>query len=512
MALVPALDLREEGEASNLDNPHSIEAEQALLGSIMFEPDTIDRISIDLKPEHFYEPVHARLYKQMRMDHEAGRKVEPAAIWSARRGDKALKELGGIRYLADLIDHAPPSSAADTYAQAIHNAFTARQLIDLSNAIGRMARNGQDDDGATISSTNIIALVESAVIDMQTGDPRLTLAGADETGANLLLYLRDRTIPHGIDLGLAPLRDSIGILRPKEVMVIAGRPSMGKSALGCHLITRVADPIWWAERDEDVFGGGVPWKAEGVGVIEINGEMSKEQMTERHIADIGHELYGTDFPSYEDIRNKNVGEVQMQMVEHAVTIFGRMPIKMLKRSGLKVSQLRSICRRQAAKWAREGITFGLLMVDHVGLLRAEGRTSGRYEAQTEVAMGIQQLADDLNVPVLALVQLNREVDKREKKRPQLSDLRDAGAWEENADVVIFPFRDAYYAEREDPPDDGKEPEVYATWLLRKHSKWMDIIVGKKRAGKVKDTRVWAEMSHNAIRSNDDNRPREGALV
>jgi replicative DNA helicase len=358
---------------------------------------------------------------------------------------------------------------------------------------------------------------------MQRADAKLAFTSIVEAADAVTDYLDDRTAGQGVQFGIGAMHELTGPMMAGELFLVAGRPGMGKSVLGTNIALRVAAPLWWREQEFsdnlDAFSAGEAINAryhlglpESAGVMEINGEMSGGQMMRRHYADIGFAMFGDRFPSYKDIRLKHVSTEQRAMVDEVKAAVRDWPLVMVKRSGLKVSQLRSMARRQTAKWLRDGVKPGLLILDHVGLLRPEGRTTGRYEAQTEIAIGLHQLADDLGLPILALVQMNREAEKRDNKRPQLSDLRDSGGWEENADVVIFPFREAYYALREDAPDDNKNAGAdWATWDARCRSKAMEIIPGKVREGGAgKPQTIWCDVAWNALRPTE---PRaKGAMI
>ena len=496
--------------------PHSIEAEQAFIGAILFDPGSLDELDLTLQPSHFYEPLHGRLYQSILRTRDAGLQPDAVALWEEMRRDKALIELGGLRYLADLIDHAPMRVMIPTFAKTIHETHNRRRLIQLSEEIGRLARaGGIDDDGASIDTEAILEVAEAGLMEMQRADPRLVPVGIEEAADDVIAYVDDKETMRGINTGLAAVHDIIGPMLPGEMILLPGRPSMGKSALACNIVMRVAAPEWWRERE---MGGNVGLFEAGenlahtmgirlpaaAGVLELNGEMSVGQMMRRHYADIGYALYGSDFPTFKSIRDKHITVDQREMMLRVREVLRTTPIVMLKRSGLRVSQLRSIGRRQIAIWKRDGVEPGMMVIDHVGLLRAEGRTSGRYESQTEIAIDLHQLAEDLGIPILALVQLSRQVESRDDKRPQMSDLRDSGAWEENADAIIFPFREAYYAQKETEPEVGANQGMdWADWDRRCKSKDLEIIPGKVREGSTaRSTKAWIDVAWNAVRGSE----------
>lgn len=512
------LDLRPAAERAP---PSNIEAEQALIGILLYESDNFDNVADALQPEHFYEPFHGRIFKKIGQLRQDGSIADPMILDQLLRSDPAYKDLGGIRYLADMIDRAPPAANGPDYAQAIVELYNRRRLLELAAKLTGMALQGaEDESGKWLSSSDLIDLAESELLSIERADSKLALTNIADAADEVMAYVDDRTEVLGVHCGLTAIHEQLGPLLPGELYLIPGRPSMGKSAVASNIALRVAAPEWWAEAemDDDLIVSGYEEAArlyglrapERAGVLELNGEMTRGQMMRRHFSDVGYAIFGPRFPTYKAIRDKHVSVDQRQMMEHVRGVVGQWPLEMLKRSGLKVSQLRSIARRQIAVWKRQGIRPGLMIIDHVGLLRPEGRTGSRYEAQTEIAIDLHQLAEDIEMPVLALVQLSRATENREDKRPQLSDLRDSGGWEENADAIIFPFRDSYYATKETEPPEGTfgsaENAAWAEWDARCRSKAIEYIPGKVREGSTsKTTTGWADLPWNAIRNREPKR-------
>jgi replicative DNA helicase len=280
----------------------------------------------------------------------------------------------------------------------------------------------------------------------------------------------------GVMTGIASLDEELGPMQPGNLIALAGRTSMGKSAAAEVIAYNIAE--------------------RGLGVIQLNGEMTVEEMAERHLADICHRRYGARGPEYRDIRRRRITVDQRSMLGTARDELAEVPLVMLKRTGLKFSQLRSIARRQTAIWARRGITLGALIVDHMGLIRPDHPTRDRYADQTAISNGTKELAEELGCPLIALLQLNRETEKRDDKKPKLSDIRDSGAWEQDADVVIAFYREAYYARQQVEPK--KELEV-AEWLRAKASPSIEAIILKARAGPPQTVKLWGDVARNAIR-------------
>ena len=457
--------------------PANLEAEQALLGAVLYDNEAFHAASA-IRPEHFREAFHGRLWAAIAQRASKGVLADPTLLASAFVDDQAFAELGGVTYLANLVDRAPPSSRAKDYAAEIVELANARGVLSLATEAAAALRRGEPASAA-------ISQLEAGLLTLHVGSGQPTLVTAHDGAAGVLADLdAPESADGGISTGLAPLDDHLGQLLPDDLILLAGRPGMGKSGLGSCISLNVA-------------------KA-GVGVIEVNSEMTVKQMMRRHLTDLCFDRWGKDAPTYKDIRRRRLKPGQRQMLEWAAEQIGALPLAMVKQTGLTLSSLRSLVRRQAAQWSAKGIRLGLISVDHVGLLKSDAHVKDRYTEQTELAIGMKALADELHIPVLALVQLNREVEKRDSKRPQLSDLRDTGAWEENADTVIGMYRDAYYALKE--PEPKTSDLKWNDWDVRRRSKVIEAILLKVREGEEGVISLWASIGHNAIRGAD---PEEG---
>jgi replicative DNA helicase len=467
--------------------PCNIEAEQAVLGAVIYSNDALHSCE-GLEPHHFFEAFHGRLFERLRDLIGKGRLAEPVILKDWFKEDQAFLDLGGIRYLADLVDMAPPMSAAGEYALAVIDSSLRRDLILIADAARSEAASGKGKDGAR----GIIAEVEGALMGLTLHQGRTRLVSATEASQSVLDYLDTDQVETGILTGLPPLDEHLGSLLPDDLILLSGRPGMGKSALASCIALNVART--------------------GVGVIEINSEMSTDQMMRRHLTDICFGRWGKAAATYKDIRRRRVSGEQLGQLRWAKEIIDTLPLMMVKRTGLTVGNLRSMVRRQAALWRNQGIKLGLITVDHVGLLQADGGGRDRYTDQTNIAIAMKALADELHIPVIALVQLSRKVEDRDNKRPMLSDLRDSGAWEENADTVIGTFREAYYANKEpEPKDDGRPTSSarWADWDARKRSKAVEAILLKVREGEEGVVPLWASIGHNAIRGVE---PHDGGFL
>lgn len=468
--LVPALDLRRAGEAPEPSLPMNIEAEQALLGCVLYDNEAFYACE-GVAPDTFYEPLHGRLWDFIATTVGKGLLAEPVSVADKMGNDAGLQEFGGIAYLADLVDRAPPAANAPALAAIIVQHAQRRALIRLADGIGKAGREGEAEP------CDIIGMAEAELLQMQATSRPLKLISAGAAAAKVLAYLdAPPESVNGSYTGLGPLDEHLGPLLPGDLILGMGRPSMGKSAWAACVALNMA--------------------CAGRGVIEINGEMSPEEMAQRHLSDLCHARWGARGPKYSDIRRRRIDGSQRSMLGKAAEGLDQLPLHMIKRPGLKLSQLRSIARRQAAEWARKDVPFGALIVDHAGLVKPDQPTRDRYADQTIVSNGMKELADELGAPVIALNQMNRQNEHREDKRPQLSDLRDSGSWEQDADFVIGFYREAYYAQRQPEPKSDME---IAEWLRARNSPTVEAIILKARAGECTTIKLWADVARNAIR-------------
>jgi len=459
--------------------PHNLEAEQALLGILLYDNSAFERVADQLRADAMYEPFHQRLLAKIEGDIRRGDLAEPILIIKSFENDEALNDLGGLRYLADLVDRAPPAANVCDYAASIMEQATKREMIRVANEMMAAARAPGPVDAK-------LEEAERAIHKLSVSESRApAFTTAAEASQAVLDSLDSEDPVDGTGWGLEPLDKALGPMLSADLIVLGGRTSMGKSALASDIALNVAK--------------------QGLGVIEINGEMSVEQMTRRHLTSLAFTKFGKDAPSYSAIRKRTVTREQRQMLGHAKAEFDQLPLSLLQRPGLAFGALRSLVRRERAKMAREGVKLGLLIVDHAGLIKADGGGRSRYEDQTAVSNGMKELAHELGIPVMALAQLSRETEKRDNKRPSLSDLRDSGAWEQDADVVIGVYRDAYYAAREpEPKDDGKpnSSNTWAEWDRRRRSKTIEAIILKAREGDCTTVELWGDMATNAIRAHE----------
>jgi replicative DNA helicase len=448
--------------------PHNIEAEQQLLGAILTNNDVYDRIAALIRPEHFFEPIHRRIFEVAAARIQKNALASPVTLRAYFEDDQALKAVGGPAYLARLAGSAISAWAARDYAQMIHDLALRRELIGLGRDIA--ARAGR---------VEVASDPADQIVEAEQRLYRLGEQGASERGFRSFLravteavnvanaaYHRDGGLA-GIATGLADLDKKLGGLHPSDLLIIAGRPSMGKTSLATNIAFNIARTHRRGIRpdgSEGTVNGGV------VGFFSL--EMSSEQLAARILSE------AAEVPS-EQIRRGDMTEDEFRRFLEAAKALESCPLYIDDTPALPISQV-------AARARRLKRTHGLdvLFVDYLQLLRAASTKENRVNEVSEITQGLKAIAKELNIPVVALSQLSRQVEAREDKRPQLSDLRESGSIEQDADVVMFVFREEYYREREKPGE--HDLEAMAKWqavMEQVHGR-AEIIIGKQRHGPI----------------------------
>lgn len=477
-----AVDSRSKGRGQP---PVSIEAEQALLGAILYDNNAIHALD-GLKAEHFYEPLHQRMFHEIGTAIRAGRLADPVLLGAALSLDEALEEYGGFAYLADLYDRAPPAANAPDYARAVTDMWTRRQIISAADQMEVGARSSD------APAETVLQEAERALLGLRLGQGKARLISVSEAARGVLDELDNPTpAQSGVLTGLGPLDKHLGPLLPGDMVILAGRPGAGKSAMAAVMAVNIACPDLDRLLREEAMT--MPMR----GVIEINGEMTVAQMARRHLTDMAQRMNPHDAPAYADIRRRRITPDQRIRLERAWELLQSIPLVSVKRTGLTISEVRSMVRRQVADWKREGIELGTVVIDHIGLIQAEGRAMDRYEASSQVSNRTKELAEEVEAPVIALSQLSRALEQRDNKRPTLPDLRETGHLEQDADAVIGVYRDAYYADQEPEP---KKDLAWAEWDARRKSKEIECLLLKVREGSRGVVRLWGDMPTNAIRA------------
>ena len=448
-------------EISNPETmPHSIEAEQQLLGAILTNNDIFDRVASIIGPQHFYDPVHARIYEIASARIAKNNLASPVTLKAFMEDDEGLKELGGPAYLARLAGAAISSFAVRDYAQMIYDLAVRRDLIGLGRDIS--ARAAKVD--VQSEPREQIVEAEQALYKMaeqgrsESGFQSFLKAVTDAVNVANAAYQREGGLA-GISTGLVDMDRKLGGLHKSDLLILAGRPSMGKTSLATNIAFNIAKAYRKGIRPDGTEGtieGGV------VGFYSL--EMSAEQLAARILSE------AAEVPS-EQIRRGDMTEAEFRRFVDAAKSLEACPLYIDDTAALPISQL-------AARARRLKRTHGLdvLMVDYLQLVKGTGKGDNRVNEISEISQGLKAIAKELDIPVIALSQLSRQVESREDKRPQLSDLRESGSIEQDADVVMFVFREEYYKEREKMAAGQDEME-------RLHGR-AEVIIGKQRHGPI----------------------------
>jgi replicative DNA helicase len=449
--------------------PHNLEAEQALLGAILFDNETYNRITPNLQPRHFFDPVHGRIFEACAELISAGELADGVTLKERFARDGGIKEIGGALYLMKLMEMAAPLSAqAQSYAELIYDLALRRELIRVGNVIADLAENPPDDHDAEDiieeAERTLFTLAESGT--SQSGFSPFSKALATSIEVAAAAY-ESKSDVSGLATHFEDLDRMLGGLHPSDLVILAGRPSMGKTALATNIAFNIAK----ARLAHDAAPEEKPYDKGGV-VAFFSLEMSAEQLATRLLSDAA----GIES---DRIRRGKISKQEYERLADEAVNLQRLPLHIDETGAIGIAQLQARARRLQR-------TMGLdcIVVDYLQLVTSSSRKSdGRVQEVSEITQGLKALAKDLKVPVIALSQLSRQVETREDKRPQLSDLRESGSIEQDADVVLFVYRESYYLERAEPREGSDE---HIAWMrqvdeVRNHA---EVIIGKQRHGPI----------------------------
>jgi len=455
-------------ESSIPHTPCNIEAEQALLGAILYDNAAYERLTDRLQGRHFYEPFHQRLFQAMEEYIRKGQLAEPIVLQERFRRDPAFEELGGLRYLADLVGRAPPAANAGDYARVIYDLALRRDLIRIGGEIAAAATTDAERearDQIESAEQQLYSLAESGAASSGFQSFADALHGAVEMAAEA--FNRDGRLA-GLSTGLTDLDQKLGGLHPSDLLILAGRPSMGKTALATNIAYNVARRYAWEPQPD-----GTRKTVDGGVVAFFSLEMSAEQLAMRMLAD------ASGVPS-DKLRKGEIDASEFGRIRDAALEIQESPLYIDATGGLSISKLTARARR-----LKRQAGLDLIVVDYLQLVTASENKQGQGRVQevSEITMGLKALAKELAVPIIALSQLSRQVENREDKRPQLSDLRESGSIEQDADAVMFVYREAYYKGRAEPREGTPE---HLTWQdeMDQIRHVAEVIIGKQRHGPI----------------------------
>ena len=454
--------------------PHNLEAEQALLGAILVNNEAHDRVSGFLEPQHFYDPLHQQIYETAAKLIANGKQATPITLKTFFETAEPIDAtLTVSQYLGRLAANAATIINARDYGRTIYDLATRRQLIIVGEDMVNTAYDSPVDfppkEQIEEAETRLFSLAETGKYGQGFSSFSSALTAAIEMANNA--YQRDGGLS-GIATALKALDGKMGGLQPSDLIILAGRPSMGKTALVTNIAFNIARARARSLRDRPDLSPTDP-AHDGAVVGFFSLEMSAEQLATRIMSE------QAGIPS-EKIRRGMINEPEFKRLVETSQEMASLPLFIDQTGGISIAQLAARARRLKRQ---QGL--GLIIVDYLQLLTGSARRSSENRVQevSQITTSMKALAKELNVPIIALSQLSRAVENREDKRPQLADLRESGSIEQDADVVMFVYREEYYVERTKPTEGSPE---FNEWQqkMSQISGRAEVIIGKQRHGPV----------------------------
>lgn len=469
-----------------LHAPHNLAAEAAVLGAILFDNAVFKPVSEMLDAEHFYAPAHRHLFEVISAQIAAGNTADGVTLVEHFTAEEKLKEVGGESYLMSLLEAAAFGAEIRDYAWIIRDLWTRRALIrfgadvQADASLMPMDRNGQA--AAIDASVGLESILKSAMIRTRQ------INMADEVMDGVIGRISDmlaagKPLPAGVSTGLADLDEQLGKMHPGDLIILAGRPGMGKTALSLHLAHRSIrrDPEGFEHPARCAF---------------FSLEMDDDPLAHR-VMSMAARFQRKGKVPYRNIRKGRIGQNDAAVLKAAVADLPK-SVAWHTTGDLTLAEITAGCRQASRKLGG----LDLVIIDYLQLIQYEiGRGENDAAAIGKVTKGLKALAKELAVPIVCLSQLSREVEQRDNKRPQLSDLRASGAIEQDADAVVFVYRDEYYLAKEEPK--GGPAATNTKWHewqneLREAEGVVELIAAKVRQGKPGTVRVHVEFETNTV--------------
>lgn len=454
--------------------PNNIEAEQSVIGSILVSNDILDDVSPIINYTKFYDPIHQKIFLAIENLISKGMLANPITLKNYFENDKNLIELEGHEYLVKITKFSTSLRQAIEYAKIIYDMHVRRELIKISETTIDNASNKNID----LPGEKIIEDSEKLLFDLaERGSFSKSFIKFD-AALNQTIEMASRAFKStegivGVPTGLTDLDDRLGGLHNQDLVIIGGRPSMGKTALATNIAFHAAKNI----QDKGLKSS----------VAFFSLEMSSEQLSTRILSEQSR-------IKSNDIRRGKISEEQFDKFIETSKNISELPLYIDETPAISIAAISNRARRIKRLFGCE-----LVVVDYIQLMRATNiRREGRVQEISEITQGLKALAKELNVPVLAVSQLSRAVEQRDDKKPQLSDLRESGSIEQDADVVMFVYREAYYLERKEPRPATVE---HAEWQnkMNEISILAEIMIGKQRHGPTGNIKVEFEAMFTKFR-------------
>jgi replicative DNA helicase len=467
MAQSTARVLPDEQKPSYRTAPHNIEAEQSLLGAILVNNEALYRVSDFLEPTHFFEPIHQQIFEIARSLIRTGKLASPVTLKTFLPADANIAGLTLPQYLARLAAEATTIINASDYGRAIYDLAIRRDLIQIGDDMVNVAFDAPVDfaprEQIEDAERRLYELAETG----RYGGGFLRFETALTTALEMAshAYQRDGKLS-GLATGLRDLDNKMGGLQKSDLIILAGRPGMGKTSLATNIAYNVARAFLG-----EVQADGQTAAVNGGRVGFFSLEMSAEQLATRILSE------QTEISSSK-IRRGEITQADFEIIKDKSIDIQNLPLFIDETGGLSIAQLAARARRLKRQRGLD-----LIVIDYIQLLQGSTKRSSENRVQeiTEITTNLKALAKELTVPIIALSQLSRQVENREDKRPQLSDLRESGSIEQDADVVLFVFREEYYLTNKEPRPGTDEHIKWQTDMEAAHGK-AEVIIGKQRHG------------------------------
>lgn len=447
------------------------EAEQAILGAFLHSTANLDRVAHLVRKEHFADPVHAEIFRVVESRYRNGHVCDAVAVAVHMQDHEGLKQLGGKEYIVKLNLAAPPTALVDGYVDLLRELKAKR---DIADAIAEAQTGLSDSD---VPAQEVAGRLEAALMGREEGNkpPLVSMRSAALNAAQEAAEARDRDGFAGASTGIYGLDAMMGGLFPGDLVIIGGRPSMGKTAVALSIALGQARA-----------GGGV-----AIASLEMTASSLATRAASEASAQSGHGV------AYSDIRKGVATEAQVDTFINSAQQVADLPMMIIPPYVRDIGALYSAAKRAKSMFDGRGVGLKALVVDYLQLIRSSKQS--RIDQISEISMALKGLAMQLEVPVIALSQLSRAVESREDKRPVMSDLRESGQIEQDADAILFCYRDEYYAIREEPKI-GDRDEKHDEWVTRMDAcrNRLEIIVAKQRMGEVGTVNVGFNPAFNLV--------------
>ena len=441
--------------------PMNIEAEQALLAALLTSNSVYERISDFLRPEQFYDDVNGKIFEAIAKLLENNQLADPLTLKNYFLQKDEMELIGGDRYLIELAKNAPILSNTATYGKLIYDLYQRREILKISDEITNEANSFDPETDASqiIEKAEVKLYNLSSSGEISQDFKKFSTSLVEAINSAESAYKREGQLS-GIPTGFTDLDQLLGGLHKTDLIIIAGRPSMGKTALATNIAFKMVNTK--SMDDEN--------KKNIVGFFSL--EMSSEQLATRILAE-------DSSISSEKIRRGQLNSNDFQKIVKSSQTLGDLSLYIDDSPNLSISALRTRARRLKRKYGLNAI-----VIDYLQLIRPSlSRPDNRVLEIAEMTRNLKSLAKELNIPVLCLSQLSRQVEQRDDKRPQLSDLRESGAIEQDADVVMFIYREEYYIERKEPSPGTEDYQKWQEKMAKIHNV-AEVLVAKQRHGPI----------------------------